>query len=98
MGQLYRKHCPQRFTMQALLTRVCRMASLNVLTPTVFAAIKSSSLALLATSVDSVFDPLSNALLWYLHKKSQTLDVNKWPVGGSRLTTIGNICYGSLSV
>jgi hypothetical protein len=62
----------------------------------VFAAIKSLSLALLATAVDSVFDPLGNALLWKLHRKSKTLDLNKWPVGGERLTTIGNICYGAL--
>jgi divalent metal cation (Fe/Co/Zn/Cd) transporter len=64
----------------------------------VFAAIKSLSLSLLATAIDSVFDPLGNLLLWYLHRKSKRLDVNMWPVGGERLTTIGNICYGSLYV
>ncbi|KAG8813769.1 hypothetical protein FRC17_001436 [Serendipita sp. 399] len=61
-----------------------------------FAAVKSGSLSLLATAIDSIFDPMSNVLLWALHRKSTRLDVNKWPVGGERLTTIGNICYGSL--
>ncbi|PVF98162.1 hypothetical protein CPB86DRAFT_784986 [Serendipita vermifera] len=61
-----------------------------------FAAIKSGSLSLLATAMDSIFDPTSNILLWWLYRKSTRLDINKWPVGGERLTTIGNICYGAL--
>jgi hypothetical protein len=26
------------------------------------------------------------------------MDVNKWPVGGARLETIGNVVYGKLDV
>ncbi|KAJ3570632.1 hypothetical protein NP233_g4275 [Leucocoprinus birnbaumii] len=62
----------------------------------VYAAISSISLSLLATGIDSVFDIGSNLVLFWLHKKAQRLDENKWPVGGSRLETIGNIVYGSL--
>ena len=61
----------------------------------VYAAISSVSLSLLATAIDSVFDIGSNVVLNYLHKKAARLDVNKWPVGGSRLETIGNIVYGA---
>ncbi|KAF5356243.1 hypothetical protein D9756_003710 [Leucocoprinus leucothites] len=61
-----------------------------------YAAISSISLSLLATGIDSVFDIGSNLVLFWLHKKAQKLDENKWPVGGSRLETIGNIVYGSL--
>jgi len=61
-----------------------------------YAAISSLSLSLLATAIDSVFDIGSNVVLYYLHNKASQLDVNKWPVGGSRLETIGNIIYGSL--
>jgi divalent metal cation (Fe/Co/Zn/Cd) transporter len=43
-----------------------------------------------------VFDIGSNVLLFWLHRKSSNLDVNKWPVGGARLETIGNIVYGFL--
>jgi divalent metal cation (Fe/Co/Zn/Cd) transporter len=60
----------------------------------VYAAISSISLSLLATGIDSVFDIGSNVVLFWLHKKAQKLDVNKWPVGGSRLETIGNVIYG----
>ena len=59
-----------------------------------YAAISSLSLSLLATGIDSVFDIGSNVLLFWLHRKAERLDVNRWPVGGARLETIGNIVYG----
>ena len=62
-----------------------------------YAAVSSASLSLLATGIDSVFDVGSNVLLVWLHRKATMLDVNKWPVGGSRLETIGNIVYGETS-
>jgi len=61
-----------------------------------YAAITSASLSLLETGIDAVFDLFSNVLLFYLHRKARSLDLNKWPVGGSRLETIGNIVYGFL--
>ncbi|KIM88799.1 hypothetical protein PILCRDRAFT_813779 [Piloderma croceum F 1598] len=61
-----------------------------------YAAVSSLSLSLLATGIDSIFDIGSNVLLFWLHKKASRMDVNKWPVGGSRLETIGNIVYGDM--
>ncbi|KAG6889343.1 hypothetical protein C0995_001751 [Termitomyces sp. Mi166 len=61
-----------------------------------YAAISADSLSLLATGIDSVFDIGSNVLLFWLHKKAEKLDANRWPVGGARLETIGNIVYGFL--
>ncbi|KAA1471452.1 CDF-like metal transporter [Dentipellis sp. KUC8613] len=61
-----------------------------------YAAASSASLSLLATGIDSVFDIGSNVLLYWLHRKARQMDVNKWPVGGARLETIGNVIYGFL--
>ncbi len=60
-----------------------------------YAAISSLSLSLLATGIDSIFDIGSNVLLFWLHKKAKHMDSNRWPVGGARLETIGNIVYGA---
>jgi hypothetical protein len=60
----------------------------------VYAAVSSASLSLLATAIDAIFDVGSNFLLYYVHRKSSKMDVNKWPVGGARLETIGNVIYG----
>ncbi|KAI0094400.1 CDF-like metal transporter [Irpex rosettiformis] len=72
------------------------IANLSLCVLQLYAAISSLSLSLLATGIDSVFDIGSNVLLIWLHKKANTLDSNKWPVGGTRLETIGNIVYGFL--
>ncbi|KAJ3910387.1 CDF-like metal transporter [Lentinula edodes] len=58
-----------------------------------YAAISALSLSLLATGIDSVFDIGSNILLLWLNRKAESLDVKRWPVGGARLETIGNIVY-----
>ncbi len=60
----------------------------------VYAAVTSGSLSLLATGIDSIFDVGSNFVLYYIHYKSSKMDANKWPVGGARLETIGNVIYG----
>lgn len=64
----------------------------------VYAAVSSLSLSLLATGIDSIFDIGSNVLLFWLHKKATRMDANKWPVGGARLETIGNVVYGELNL
>ncbi|KAG7444712.1 CDF-like metal transporter [Guyanagaster necrorhizus] len=58
-----------------------------------YAAISSLSLSFFATAADSVFDPVANLLLNLLHHKSRSVDFVKYPSGGARLTTIGNIVY-----
>ena len=60
----------------------------------VYAAISSLSLSLIATGIDSIFDIGSNVFLIWVQRKREKLDTNKWPVGGARLETIGNIVYG----
>ncbi|KAJ8586486.1 CDF manganese transporter [Rhizopogon salebrosus TDB-379] len=61
-----------------------------------YAAVSSVSLSLIATGIDATFDFGSNIVLYWIHKKAMQMDVNKWPVGGARLETIGNIIYGTL--
>ncbi|KAK1226860.1 hypothetical protein PQX77_010164 [Marasmius sp. AFHP31] len=58
-----------------------------------YAAISSLSLSFFATAADSVFDPGANYILNWLHRRSQRVDLHKYPGGGNRLTVIGNIVY-----
>ncbi|EJD37871.1 CDF manganese transporter [Auricularia subglabra TFB-10046 SS5] len=71
-------------------------ANLALCVVQLYAAISSGSLSLLETGIDSVFDIFSSGLLFWLHRKAQRLDVKEWPVGGSRLETIGNVLFGFL--
>ncbi|KAJ6512084.1 cation efflux family-domain-containing protein [Mycena vitilis] len=68
----------------------------------IYAAASSLSLSFFATAMDAVFDPLANFVLNYCHRKAVTADPRRFPSGGSRLETIGDVVYcstmGSVSV
>ncbi|KAG8891386.1 hypothetical protein FRC01_014734, partial [Tulasnella sp. 417] len=72
------------------------IANLALCVLQIYATATSGSLAILAAGIDSFFDIGANFILGWFHRKSTRLDSNKWPVGGSRLETIGNIVYGSV--
>jgi divalent metal cation (Fe/Co/Zn/Cd) transporter len=61
-----------------------------------YAAITSGSLALFATMVDSVFDPIANLILWLAHRAANKAEDRKWPLGGSRFETAGNIVFAQI--
>lgn len=68
----------------------------------IYAAVSSLSLSFFATAIDAVFDPMANLVLNYCHRKAKTVDLQKYPSGGSKFETIGDIVYsgvmGSVSV
>ncbi|KAI4602030.1 hypothetical protein KJ359_010896 [Pestalotiopsis sp. 9143b] len=58
-----------------------------------YGAISSGSLSLFTTMADSIFDPLSNALLILSHRAVKRVDPNRFPSGKARLETVGNIFF-----
>lgn len=46
--------------------------------------------------VDSVFDPFANLMLWLAHRAANKAEERKWPLGGSRFETAGNIVFAQL--
>ncbi|EIM20364.1 CDF manganese transporter [Wallemia mellicola] len=63
-----------------------------------YAAISSLSLSFFSTLINTIFDPISNVFLNWVYVRSQKLDKNKWPDGGSRLTSVANCCYSFLMI
>ncbi|KDE07238.1 hypothetical protein, variant [Microbotryum lychnidis-dioicae p1A1 Lamole] len=62
----------------------------------VYAAISSLSLSFFATMIDSVFDPMANLVLLYCHRAAAKVDLVKYPSGGSKFETIGDITYSAV--
>ncbi|BGP20697.1 hypothetical protein JCM10213v2_008860 [Rhodosporidiobolus nylandii] len=61
-----------------------------------YAAISSLSLSIFGTAIDSVFDPAANFVLNWCHRKAQRVDHLKYPGGGSKFETIGDIVYAGV--
>ncbi|PLW09734.1 hypothetical protein PCANC_24013 [Puccinia coronata f. sp. avenae] len=77
-----------RIAIQASFIVNCLLAALQL-----YAAISSLSLSFFATALDAVFDPCANFALNYAHRYANKVDLRKYPSGGSRFETIGNIVY-----
>lgn len=58
-----------------------------------YAAVSSLSLSFFATCIDSVFDPAANLVLNWCHRAGQRADLRRYPSGGSRFETVGDIVY-----
>ncbi|GJN94228.1 hypothetical protein Rhopal_007302-T1 [Rhodotorula paludigena] len=61
-----------------------------------YAAISSLSLSIFGTAIDSVFDPAANLILWWCHRQSDRVDLMKYPSGGSKFESIGDIVYSGI--
>ncbi|KAF8208741.1 CDF manganese transporter [Mycena galopus ATCC 62051] len=79
-----------KIAIYASLFANCGLAVLQI-----YAAVSSLSLSFFATAIDAVFDPLANLVLHYCHRLAITADPRRYPSGGSRLETIGDIVYAS---
>ncbi|WAR55707.1 hypothetical protein PtB15_6B450 [Puccinia triticina] len=80
-----------RIAIQASFIVNCLLAALQL-----YAAISSLSLSFFATALDAVFDPCANFALNYAHRYASKVDLRKYPSGGSRFETIGNIVYSGV--
>ncbi|KAG8945935.1 hypothetical protein FRC04_012187 [Tulasnella sp. 424] len=72
------------------------IANLALCVLQIYATATSGSLSILAAGIDSFFDIGANFILGWFHRKSTRLDHSKWPAGGSRMETVGNITFGSI--
>jgi len=80
-----------RIAVQASFIVNCLLAALQL-----YAAISSLSLSFFATALDAIFDPCANLALNYAHRYANKVDLRKYPSGGSRFETIGNIVYSGV--
>ncbi|GAA6030145.1 hypothetical protein JCM8097_009284 [Rhodosporidiobolus ruineniae] len=69
----------------------CILATLQL-----YAAIASQSLSIFATASDSVFDPAANLILWWCHKRAESADRHKYPSGGVKMESVGDIVYANI--
>ncbi|KAJ7069982.1 hypothetical protein C8F01DRAFT_539487 [Mycena amicta] len=79
-----------KIAIRASLLANCVLAVLQI-----YAAASSLSLSFFATAMDAVFDPLANMVLYYCHRLALRADPRRYPSGGSRLETIGDIVYAT---
>jgi len=59
----------------------------------IWAAVGGDSYSVFATAADAIFDPLSNANLYFWNRVMNKIDKDKYPGGKSRFENVGNIIF-----
>ncbi|KAF8941579.1 hypothetical protein BGZ58_005529 [Dissophora ornata] len=83
----------------SLAINVSFLANVFLVLIKIWAVLKSDSLAVLASMIDSLMDLLSGAIIWYsAQRRNSTSDDHRYPVGKARMEPLGIIVFASVMV
>ncbi|KAF3965770.1 hypothetical protein CMV_010080 [Castanea mollissima] len=69
--------------------KISNYANIILLAFKVYATIKSGSLAIAASTLDSLLDLMADGILWFTHLAMKNINIYKYPIGNLRVQTVG---------
>ncbi|MCL7026113.1 hypothetical protein MKW94_018029 [Papaver nudicaule] len=79
-----------------LAIRISNIANMFLFAGKVFASVQSGSLAIIASTLDSLLDLLSGFILWFTSFSMQTPNPYRYPIGKKRMQPLGIIVFASV--
>uniref|UniRef100_A0A0C9S452 TSA: Wollemia nobilis Ref_Wollemi_Transcript_14255_1709 transcribed RNA sequence n=1 Tax=Wollemia nobilis TaxID=56998 RepID=A0A0C9S452_9CONI len=76
--------------------RISNLANIVLFLAKIYASIKSGSLAIIASTLDSLLDLLSGFILWFTSFKMQTPNPYLYPIGKKRMQPLGILVFASV--
>ncbi|XP_022139063.1 metal tolerance protein 11 isoform X1 [Momordica charantia] len=76
--------------------RISNVANLVLFVAKVYASIRSGSLAIIASTLDSLLDLLSGFILWFTAFSMQTPNPYQYPIGKKRMQPLGILVFASV--
>ncbi|KAF9676778.1 hypothetical protein SADUNF_Sadunf08G0038400 [Salix dunnii] len=76
--------------------RVSNFANMVLFVAKVYASIRSGSLAIIASTLDSLLDLLSGFILWFTAFSMQTPNPYQYPIGKNRMQPLGILVFASV--
>ncbi|KAK3042240.1 hypothetical protein RJ639_001835 [Escallonia herrerae] len=64
--------------------------------PKIYATIKSGSLAIAASTLDSLLDLMAGGILWFTHLSMKNINIYKYPIGKLRVQPVGIIVFAAI--
>ena len=62
----------------------------------IYATIKTGSLAIAASTLDSLLDLLAGGILWFTHLSMKNINIYKYPIGKLRVQPVGIIIFAAV--
>uniref|UniRef100_A0A5B6Z8Z8 Uncharacterized protein n=1 Tax=Davidia involucrata TaxID=16924 RepID=A0A5B6Z8Z8_DAVIN len=76
--------------------RISNVANMVLFAAKVYASVRSGSLAIIASTLDSLLDLLSGFILWFAAFSMQTPNPYQYPIGKKRMQPLGILVFASV--
>ncbi|XP_035539549.1 metal tolerance protein 11-like isoform X2 [Juglans regia] len=76
--------------------RISNVANMALFAAKVYASVQSGSLAIIASTLDSLLDLLSGFILWFTAFSMQTPNPYQYPIGKKRMQPLGILVFASV--
>ncbi|KAJ4705535.1 Metal tolerance protein [Melia azedarach] len=71
-------------------------ANILLLAFKIYATVKSGSLAIAASTLDSLLDLMAGGILWFTHLSMKNINIYKYPIGKLRMQPVGIIIFAAV--
>ncbi|KAG2679580.1 hypothetical protein I3760_11G056600 [Carya illinoinensis] len=95
-GSLTKDEMEQLAQSERMAVNASNIANLVLFAAKVFASVESSSLAVIASTLDSFMDLLSGCILWYTSHAMRKPNHYHYPIGKNRMQPVGIIVFASV--
>ncbi|XP_050228951.1 metal tolerance protein 4-like [Mercurialis annua] len=76
--------------------KISNWANILLLAFKIYATIRSGSLAIAASTLDSLLDLMAGGILWFTHLSMKNINIYKYPIGKLRVQPVGIIIFAAI--
>ncbi|KAJ4850417.1 Metal tolerance protein 4 [Turnera subulata] len=76
--------------------KISNYANIVLLAFKIYATVKSGSLAVAASTLDSLLDLMAGGILWFTHLSMKNVNIYKYPIGKLRVQPVGIIIFAAV--
>ncbi|XP_058199804.1 metal tolerance protein 4-like [Rhododendron vialii] len=87
---------PEEQAQQEGAMKISNYANVVLLAFKIYATIKSGSIAIAASTLDSLLDLMAGGILWFTHLSMTNINIYKYPIGKLRVQPVGIIIFAAI--
>ncbi|XP_062004313.1 metal tolerance protein 4-like isoform X2 [Rosa rugosa] len=76
--------------------KISNLANALLLALKIYATLKSGSLAIAASTLDSLLDVMAGGILWFTHLSMKNINIYKYPIGKLRVQPVGIVIFAAV--
>ncbi|XP_028751708.1 metal tolerance protein 4 isoform X3 [Neltuma alba] len=76
--------------------KISNFANIVLLALKIYATVRSGSIAIAASTLDSLLDLMAGGILWFTHLSMKNINIYKYPIGKLRMQPVGIIIFAAV--